>query len=264
MTTQKSKSGSPTSTRSLKVIGAEPIERSKIKLVAYNPRTIDPYTKQKLRESIRKYGNLRGDVVSLVEPPIWNRSTGNLVGGHQRIGCLDELKDGKNYRVMCTVVEADALTEKKLNVVLNNPALRGEFDPEKLGALIEDIRSVDTKFDVEADIGFGEIELEGILAGTQYGEMFTASEDQAAVLEQVSEIAKVNPKTGLTPQETAKLNREKMREKHKEENDVETYVVINCTTRDECAAIAKALGAQPDDKFLEGRRVMHKLGIAVG
>ena len=58
-----------------------------------------------------------------VEPIIWNKRTGNIVGGHQRYKILKDL----NYEeAECVVVDLDDAHEKALNVALNK--ISGEFD----------------------------------------------------------------------------------------------------------------------------------------
>ena len=61
---------------------------AKIKPAAYNPRKdLKPGDPEydKLKRIIGKY--------DLVEPLVWNRQTGNLVGGHQRLKILKDRGD---------------------------------------------------------------------------------------------------------------------------------------------------------------------------
>ena len=58
-----------------------------------------------------------------MEPIIWNKTTGNVVGGHQRLKVLTAL----GYKeIDCVVVDLDEQREKALNVALNK--ISGEFD----------------------------------------------------------------------------------------------------------------------------------------
>ena len=102
----------------------------------YNPRKNlkpgDPEY-QKLKRSISEFG--------YVEPIIWNKRTGNIVGGHQRYKVLLEL----GYKeVDCVVLDIDEQKEKALNVALNK--ITGEFDMPLLTDLLKDIN--DSGFDV--------------------------------------------------------------------------------------------------------------------
>ena len=67
----------------------ETIKRSDIKNAPYNPRIMDESAKKRLRKNIAKHG--------LVAALTWNKRTGNLVGGHQRLEQLDGLEKNKDY-----------------------------------------------------------------------------------------------------------------------------------------------------------------------
>src|SRR5262245_56872146 len=90
----------------------------------YNPRhapkPTDPRYK-KLAASLREFG--------LVEPLVWNETTGHVVGGHARLAILKAM--GVTH-VPVSVVRLPPEREKALNVVLNNREAQGRFDPLKL------------------------------------------------------------------------------------------------------------------------------------
>ena len=73
----------------------------------YNPRKdLKPGDKEyeKLKRSIEEFG--------YVEPVIWNKTTGRVVGGHQRLKVLIDLGITE---IDCVVVEMDEAKEKALN-----------------------------------------------------------------------------------------------------------------------------------------------------
>ena len=113
----------------------------------YNPRKDlkagDPEY-DKLKQSIEEFG--------YVEPIIWNKTTGRVVGGHQR---LKVLLDMGVTEVDCVVIEMDEDKEKALNVALNK--ISGDWDKDKLMLLITDLQGVD--FDVSLT-GFDAAELD--------------------------------------------------------------------------------------------------------
>ena len=113
----------------------------------YNPRKDlkagDPEY-DKLKQSIQEFG--------YVEPIIWNKTTGRVVGGHQR---LKVLSDMGVTEVDCVVIEMDEDKEKALNVALNK--ISGDWDKDKLMLLITDLQGVD--FDVSLT-GFDAAELD--------------------------------------------------------------------------------------------------------
>ena len=96
----------------------EKISISKLNPAKYNPRKdLKPGDAEyeKLKRSIEEFG--------YIEPIIWNKKTGNVVGGHQR---LKILKSMGCTEVECVVLDLDSNKEKALNVALNK--IGGEFD----------------------------------------------------------------------------------------------------------------------------------------
>lgn len=120
----------------------------------YNPRKDlqpgDPGY-EKLKRSIQEFG--------FVEPLVWNKRSGNLVGGHQRFKVL--LEQGLT-EIEVSVVDLDEEREKALNIALNK--INGNWDLEKLAVLLEELRSVD--FDI-ALAGFDDKEIDELLEMVQ-------------------------------------------------------------------------------------------------
>lgn len=116
---------------------------------AYNPRiqlTPDMPEYQKLKRSIEEFGN--------AVPIVWNKKTGNVVGGHQR---LTVLKDMGYESVPCSIVELDEKEEKLLNIALNK--IKGEWDYDKLEKILKDF-----DYEVATASGFSAEEIAIILA----------------------------------------------------------------------------------------------------
>lgn len=119
----------------------------------YNPRKdLKPGDAEyeKLKRSIEQFG--------YVEPVIWNKITGRVVGGHQR---LKVLMDMGHSEVDCVVVELTEEKEKALNIALNK--ISGEWDKDKLTLLIADLQGVD--FDVSLT-GFDPAEIDDLFRDT--------------------------------------------------------------------------------------------------
>lgn len=116
----------------------------------YNPRKDlkpgDPEY-EKLKRSIHEFG--------YVDPIIWNKQTGHVIGGHQRLKILQA--EGLT-EVDCVVVDFDEAKEKALNVALNK--ISGDWDQAKLGLLISDLEA--SAFDVSLT-GFDENEITDLL-----------------------------------------------------------------------------------------------------
>lgn len=124
---------------------------SKINPAAYNPRKdLEPGDPEyeKLKRSIEEFG--------FVEPLVWNRRTGNLVGGHQRFKIL--VNELGATEVEVSAVDLDPVREKALNIALNK--IQGEWDMPKLKDLLQEI---DTgEIDIEIT-GFSESEIEALM-----------------------------------------------------------------------------------------------------
>ena len=119
----------------------------------YNPRKdLKPGDAEyeKLKRSIEQFG--------YVEPVIWNKTTGRVVGGHQR---LKVLMDMGLTKVDCVVVEMDEDKEKALNIALNK--ISGDWDKDKLALLIADLQGAD--FDVSLT-GFEPAEIDDLFKDT--------------------------------------------------------------------------------------------------
>lgn len=96
-----------------------------------NPRSITDKAKSGLRASMERFG--------YVEPIVWNRTTGNIVGGHQR---FEELKRQGVKKATMVVVEMKPDRELAANLTLNNPEIEGDWDEPAL-ALLEQVKDAD-------------------------------------------------------------------------------------------------------------------------
>ena len=122
------------------------IHRSQIKNADYNPRIMDKEAKKRLKKNLQENG--------LVSAITWNKRTGNIVGGHQRIEQLDALEKNQNYSLDVCVVDVDERQEAKLNVLLNNQSQQGEYDLDGLAMLAE---SFDLNFE---EMGFTALDVD--------------------------------------------------------------------------------------------------------
>jgi DNA modification methylase len=118
----------------------------------YNPRVElrpgDPVFEQ-LKRSVETFGP--------VEPIVWNRRTGHVVGGHQRLGVLRHLGW---ERVEVVEVDLDEVKEKALNLALNK--ISGAWDEPKLAQLLGELGGVP---DLDLALtGFGSEEITELLA----------------------------------------------------------------------------------------------------
>ena len=127
-----------------------------LKEAPYNPRTIDDGALHGLGYSMEEFGDLSGIT--------WNKRTGHLVCGHQRVRALKEMGasleargnihgDPPDYyfqagRSRFDIREVDWPVEKEkaANVAANNYMIAGRFD----GSLIHVLDEVKIEFGEEA------------------------------------------------------------------------------------------------------------------
>ncbi len=94
----------------------------------YNPRESTEKQESQLKQSLKKFG--------VVEPIIYNKQTGYIVGGHFRVRELQKL----GYtEIECVIVDLSEEDEKELNIRLNAntgqwdwDALANDWNPEEL------------------------------------------------------------------------------------------------------------------------------------
>ncbi|WP_343566312.1 ParB N-terminal domain-containing protein [Sphingobacterium sp.] len=130
-----------------KFITSESIEinRSQIEPAKYNPRKISEEAKKKLKANIKRMGVMGGIV--------WNKRSGRLVGGHQKLMILDELQKydretkENDYTIRVEAVDLSDQEEIEQNIFLNNKNAQGEFDNDILSTLLNDIEVKNTGLD---------------------------------------------------------------------------------------------------------------------
>lgn len=121
------------------------VKRSEINFADYNPRYMTDDVRKALKANLTKIGLLGGIV--------WNRRTGNLVSGHQRVSIMDSVnrynpETGDNdYEFRVEAVDLDIVTEKEQNLFMNNRKVQGEYDEDMLRKMLKDIDYKQAGFD---------------------------------------------------------------------------------------------------------------------
>jgi len=124
---------------------------SDLKPAPKNPRVISGGASAGLQKSMTMFGDIAGIT--------WNKTTGHIVSGHQRVDSLKKLygEDGVQISepnadniatITCPtgdvftvrIVEWDEAKEKTANVSANNPAIGGEFTFE-LQTILDEIKT---------------------------------------------------------------------------------------------------------------------------
>ena len=140
----------------------------------YNPRQSTAKQEKHLKESLEKFG--------LVEPIIFNKQTGYIVGGHFRVRELKKL--GIN-EIECVIVDLNEADEKELNIRLNAntggwdwDTLANDWDVVDLEAWGLEIPQFDRPEDFDEDFTLPEGDKEPFQQMT-----FTLADEQATVLQ---------------------------------------------------------------------------------
>lgn len=106
---------------------------AQLKPAKYNPRkdlTKEDEEYQTLEKSLNSFGN--------VQPVVFNKRTGNVVSGHQKLKIL-QAKGCKETD--CVIVDLEEKEEKALNIALNK--ISGKWDYDKLESVINELANVD-------------------------------------------------------------------------------------------------------------------------
>ncbi len=108
------------------------IERKTISDI--NPAPYNPRLDLKLGDPDYEALTRSYEEFGLVEPLVWNKRSGNLVGGHQR---LKIIKASGATEVEVVVVDLPDTKEKALNLALNK--IQGGWDELKLSELLGEL-----------------------------------------------------------------------------------------------------------------------------
>ncbi len=212
----------------------ELVWRSTLKEHPLNPRKLSAAAQKKLRASVKEIG--------VMDTPVFNRQTGNIVGGHQRLHTIDFLEkfavteDGvkNDYQVEVSVVDMTPEQEAKALVRLNNQNLQGSWDAELLAELGKQV-----SFE---EMGFERIDLEFLMDGVEGVEsMF---EDAAPVKETKGAL------------EAIKADRKAMGEDKKVSQSVDYYVTVVCKDQAEKEKLMKHLGIPKGELYISPAEIL--------
>ena len=241
------------------------LKRSEITPSDYNPRTITDEARKALKKNIKENGIIGGMV--------WNKQTGNLVSGHQKLSIADEInkyQDGNDYEIKVEVIDVDLKKEKELNVFFNSKAVQGQMDYKKLAQIFPDIDASLAGLD-DVDISMIEVEIPTNIEIEV--PTFEPQQDKVekAMLEksitQELDNSKPAPATSVHKMEQEMSEEEKIahvkaiKEKVKEgavyEGD--PYFTISFDSYDNKVQFLESLGFNPEDKFIKGEEFADKI-----
>lgn len=219
------------------------ISRKQIKNAPYNPRQIDDHARKKLGENIKKKG--------LLAALVWNKRTGNLVSGHQRLSILDVRAADKglsDYLLDINIVDLSEKDEKEQNIFFNNQSAMGTWDVDALGTMISE-DNIDYK-----KAGFDDMDLQLIFEDSKYEvSMFDLDNAPSAVQRDLDEISKI---------QRMKRERKEHRERDIDAADPEFYAVVVFPDRDAQGQFMERVGMSKNDRYVDGVRLHTSLEVS--
>lgn len=213
------------------------LNRSQVNFAPYNPRKKDKKVIESLKKNFKKVGFLGGI--------IWNKTTGNLVGGHKRMETLDLIYnyDGtkeKDYDIKVEMVEFDLKTEQEQNIYLNNKKQQGETDFELMSKLIEVIDIDSAGLDIQ-DIEI----IEALVPNFEFGKKDDIQND-------ISELNKESNKKAI-----------KELKKNIKNNvggsQMATHFTITFKTYEEKAEFLESIGINGDETIITSTKYLDRL-----
>lgn len=137
------------------------VPEKEVSIKAVNPAAYNP--RKDLKPADKEYQDIKRtmETFGVLAPLVWNKRTGNLVGGHQRFKILKA--DGAE-RVRVRVVDLPEGKERALNIALNK--VSGEWDLKKLSGLLVEMDDGDLDMDLT---GFDQEEIEELVHGDAGG-----------------------------------------------------------------------------------------------
>lgn len=199
--------------------------RSQITEAVYNPRVIDAHARKRLTDSLKRSG--------LVMPLVWNRGTGNLVAGHQRLRILDQLENGKDYALDVACVAVSLKEERELNVFLNNTTAMGNWDLDALDTLLKM-----PDFDLQAS-GFDVQDLSLIFDDDRHAGVFDSKNDDTGADQEMLEEMKRKRKEAKVASMAL--------------DDAEFYVVAVFQDRKQVDDFLSLIGQSRDSRYINGQ-----------
>jgi len=245
------------------------LKRSQIKPADYNPRRITDEARKALKKNIKENGIIGGMV--------WNKQTGNLVSGHQKLNIADEVNKyeaGNDYEIKVEVIEVDLKKEKELNIFFNSKAVQGEMDYKKLAQIYPDIDTALAGLD-DVDVSMIEIELPNTdhieIPSFEPQEEKKINSDYEKSIAQELSTAKHVPEASvqemerkeakeLTPEEKkAKIKEIKEKVKQAAVLQGEPYFTVSFSDYDSKVMFLEYLGFNPEDSYIKGEELQQKM-----
>lgn len=204
------------------------VKRSQLNAARYNPRTISDESLKRLKKAIQQHGLIGATIV-------WNKRTGTIVSGHQRLKALDLLEKTQDYELEVSVIDVDLREEKQLNVQLNNPSMQGEWDIDKLADMIE---MEDFSND---DLGFTNADIDYLFGGDdRFSELYQDTQEVKDTKAMIAEIKK---------------NRKEAAERFAKEQSPDYYLHVVCESQEDKDRLMKEIGVPVCEMYVSSGQI---------
>jgi hypothetical protein len=235
-----------------------------------NPRTIDPTLKAELGRFQKEFGDLGGIV--------YNRRTGQLVGGHQRLSNLPKnavidwsapnddgeiwgMVRGKGHEWAVRAVDWDLETQRRACIVANNVMIQGRFEMEGLAEVLAEV-SYDT-------VGFTELDIEQLAFTDEEVDRILGDNHAEEVIQKLTSMGKRDvdqveggsftmqdgtevPLAGVEGAFKDSLGTKIRKRQKKGQEHHGFYRIIVCRTDEQAQALMDVLGLQPNERYIDG------------
>ena len=220
---------------------AEEVHRTYIKNAPYNPRTISDKAFKMLKKNLKNRG--------LMTTLVWNKQTGNLVSGHQRLKALDALEGTEDYYLTVAVVNLSEKEEKEQNIFFNSTTPQGQFDFELLNTLLDDVDPFAAGFD-EADLN---------IIGYDLSASNLITDAQAETENEILDFFAPAEKKPATADEIKAEKNRITKQAAERMDEGERYVSILFDSYADKAAWMRRMGFNADDLFIRADLLNRKL-----
>lgn len=204
------------------------VNRSQLNAARYNPRMISEESLKRLKKAIKQHGLIGATIV-------WNKRTGTVVSGHQRLNALDLLEKNQDYELEVSVIDVDLREEKQLNVQLNNLSMQGDWDIDKLADMIE------TEDFSNDDLGFTDADIDYLFGGDdRFSELY---QDTPEVKDTKAMIAEI------------KKDRKEAADRFKKEQSPDYYLQVICESQEDKDKLLKEIGVPVSEMFVSSGQI---------
>lgn len=213
------------------------MRRSDLRGARVNPRVLSPHAQKLLRDNIKRTGLLGPAIV-------WNERLGELLSGHQRLEQLDALERGDGYELDVTVVELERDEHDAQLNFLNNPGAQGSYDYKALGDMFADRPAL------ARASGFDRTDVAAMFPKDErFGGIFTPARPLPSVERDVREL------------EAIRVEKKAAKAKARDRDALDFHVVCVAQTGETLQKLLRALGADPDARFIDAERVLRMMGL---